>query len=352
MHERSTCLRRFDINSTGVDATSADCWPPRASAKQRHSDRHSRTKRADSGVGRPERKSVAAEHWHTCAAPRYGQPAAVRATTRSRSATLGEPAKVRRRNAYFRRPMHPDCTGLTAYASSVQKAGRFTRASCAMRAFWVFTLAVEGLLSCEDSFSSKPPPLTPESFTPSAPSSAPLSPSPIDAGPLAAQDSFHMMTIMLCSASPQPCLPLGGDASTNASYRVVFGSGRAAIRSRGQVTTDLYNELRDRTTSGEQVDVELYVAGDAGSPPAGFGGGSSAPNVSSGNESLTQCAFRLTELVDRGGEVTLDVIHEFGSSGCRVSLGRFAADPSASQCLIQEPERSRRPGNRKGGMQF
>jgi hypothetical protein len=221
-----------------------------------------------------------------------------------------------------------------------------------MGASGVFTFAVAGLFSCEDSFSSNPPPLTPESFTPSAQSSAPLSPSPIDAGPSAAQDSFHMMTITLCSASPHPCLPSDGDASTNASYRVVFGSARATIRSRGQVTTDLYNELRDRTTSGEQVDVELHAPGDAGSPPAGLGGSSSAPNVSSASESLTHCAFRLTDLVDRVGEVTLDVIHEFGSSGCKVSLGRFAADTSASQCLIQEPERSRRPGSRKGGMQF
>jgi hypothetical protein len=159
-----------------------------------------------------------------------------------------------------------------------------------------------------------------------------------------------MMTITLCSATQQ-CLPSDGDASTNVSYRVVFGSGRATIRSRGQVTTDLYNELRDRTTSGEQVDVELHAPGDAGSPP-GLAGSSSAQSIPSDSESLTHCAFRLVDLIDGVGQITLDAIHQFGSSGCKVSLGRFAADTGASQCLIQEPERSSRPGSRKGGMQF
>jgi len=228
----------------------------------------------------------------------------------------------------------------------VQKAGQFTRASCAIGAFWLSTPAVAGLFSCEED----PPPLAPEGFTPSAQSSAPLSPSPIDAG-RPAQDSFHMMTITLCAASPHPCPPSDDDASTNVRYRVVFGSGRATIRSRGQVTTDLYNELRDRTTSGEQVDVELHAPGDAGASGA-LGDSSSAPKGSSGSESLAQCAFRLIDLVDTGSEVTLDVTHEFGSGGCRVSLGRFDADTSASQCLIQGPERSQRPGSRKGGMQF
>jgi hypothetical protein len=268
--------------------------------------------------------------------------------TRCVTYAVGEPAEVRRRNANCRRSTHETVPAETAYALiPVQKVGQFTRILWAIGAFWVSTLAVAALLSCEDN----PPPLAPESFTPSTPSSAPLSPTPIDAGTLAARDSFHMMTITLCSASPQPCLPSDGDASTNASYRVVFGSGRATIRSRGQVTTDLYNELRDRTSSGEQVDVELYTPGDAGAPAA-LGGSSAAPKEPSGSESLARCAFHLIDLVDSGNEITLDVTHEFGSSGCSVSLGRFATDTSASQCLIQEPERSRRPASRKGGMQF
>jgi len=160
-----------------------------------------------------------------------------------------------------------------------------------------------------------------------------------------------MMTITVCSAIPQPCSLSDGDASTSASYRVVFGSGRATIRSRGQVTTDLYNELRDRTTSGEEVDVELHAPGDAGAP-AGLGGSLSAQKMPSGSESLARCAFRLVDLVDSVGGVTLDATHEFGSSGCSVSLGRLAADTSASQCLIQKPEHSRRSGGRKGGSEL
>jgi hypothetical protein len=230
---------------------------------------------------------------------------------------------------------------------AVEKAGRFTLVFCALGAFWLFTLAI---FSCEDRFSSKPPPLAPESFTPSAQSNAPPSPSPLDAGPSAAHDSFHMMTITLCSASPQPCLASDGDASANVTYRVIFGSGRATIRSRGQATADLYNSLRDRATSGEQVDVEVYAPGDAGSPAAL--GSSSSAQMPSGSESIAHCAFRLMGVVDGVGEITLDVIHEFGSSECSVSLGRFARDAGASQCLIQGPERSRRPGSRKGGGQF
>jgi hypothetical protein len=156
-----------------------------------------------------------------------------------------------------------------------------------------------------------------------------------------------MMTITRCSVSSQQCVPSDGDASTNLSYRVVFGSGRATIRSRGQVTTDLYNELRDRITFGEEVDVELH-SGDGGAP-TDLGGSSSAQSDS---DSVAHCAFRLVDLVDDLGEITFDVVHQFGSSGCKVWLGRSAADTNASQCLIKEPERSRSPSSRKGGMQF
>jgi hypothetical protein len=227
-------------------------------------------------------------------------------------------------------------------------AGQFALARRAADAFSLLTLGAAGLLSCDDSFSSKPPPLTPEAFAPSVLSSPALSPNPADAGTSTSQGSFHMMTISRCSASSQPCVQSDGDASTNASYRVVFGSGRATIRWRGQVTTDLYNELRDRITFGEEVDVELHPSGDGGAP-AGLGGSSSAQ---SDNESLAHCAFRLVDLVDDLGEITLDVVHEFGSSGCRVWLGRSGADTNASQCLIKEPERSRSPSSRKGGVQF
>ena len=101
---------------------------------------------------------------------------------------------------------------------------------------------------------------------------------------------------------------------------------------------DLYKELRDRTASGERLDAEPHGAGDAG-PRIPQGTRSTAKAGASGGDPISQCAFELLDLVDGVGEVTLDVVH--GSSGCKVSLGRAAADGGTSRCLVQEPERAR-----------
>lgn len=68
----------------------------------------------------------------------------------------------------------------------------------------------------------------------------------------------------------------------------------------------------------------------------------------SNNDALSQCAFHLLNLVDGVGEVTLDVVHTYGLQECMVSLGGTVTDGGAGQCLIQEPERPKRPG-RGGG---
>jgi hypothetical protein len=81
---------------------------------------------------------------------------------------------------------------------------------------------------------------------------APVTP---DAGPVMV-DSSHALTVTTCSSSKRPCSAPGADASTAASYLVVFGSGRGEVRSRGQAVTELYEELRNRLTSGERIDVE------------------------------------------------------------------------------------------------
>jgi hypothetical protein len=163
-----------------------------------------------------------------------------------------------------------------------------------------------------------------------------------------APDSSHAMTVTICSASPLACPASAADASADMSYHVVFGSGRGVIRSRGQAMADLYNELRDRTASGERIDAKPRAPGDVG-PPALPSRVSTTKASAGSSDAIAKCALQLLDLVDGVGQVTLDVIYGSGSSGCMVSLGRFAADGGASQCLVQEPERPHRPG---GGIGF
>jgi hypothetical protein len=54
------------------------------------------------------------------------------------------------------------------------------------------------------------------------------------------------MTITICSSSPQACPASEADASTEAGYLVVFGSGRSAVRSREQAMTDWNRKLPRR----------------------------------------------------------------------------------------------------------
>jgi hypothetical protein len=208
-----------------------------------------------------------------------------------------------------------------------------------MRRPLLVAIAVVGLAHCEQRFSSTPPTLAPASSAGAI--DALLAPNTADAGATSAAAS-HAMTITLCSASAQPCPPTDTGGS-EVSYRVVFGSGRAEIRTRGQAMADLYKELRDRTAAGERLDAEPRAAGDAG-PAVGAGGAASSEG--SGDDPISKCAFHLLDIVDGIGEVSLDVVHQFGSgkSGCRISLRRDV------QCLVRDPERPKGPGT--GGMSF
>jgi hypothetical protein len=215
-----------------------------------------------------------------------------------------------------------------------------------MRLVLVVALAVVGAGACEQRFSSNPPPLAPENLTP-APSSGRVDPilGPSSADPAAVtQNQSHALTVTFCSTGQPMCPASEMDASPEARYRVVFGTGHAEIRSRRQAMTDLYQELRDRTSAGERLDAEARAPGDAGAPaPVG-----ERPKTSTASsDALSQCAFHLLDLVDGVGEVTLDVVRAYGVHDCMVSLGG-SADGGAGQCLIQEPERSKRPG-RGGG---
>ena len=209
---------------------------------------------------------------------------------------------------------------------------------------------VAGLLACEQRFSSSPPPLAPGGHAPTSPAAidALLAPATRDAGP-AAHDSFHAMTITLCSASPEPCPPSEERASAEASYRVGFGSARATIRSRGQAMADLYKELRARTEAGDRLDAETRAPGHSGAPAAAGPGPTTAPSGDS-SDPLTQCAFHLLDLVDGVGEVTLDIVHESGLADCTVSLGNSPGGHGGSQCLIKAPGRPHPPAS--GGLNF
>jgi hypothetical protein len=218
-----------------------------------------------------------------------------------------------------------------------------------MRGFLLFAMALLGLWCCEEHVSSDPPPRAAESV-----SSSPdmidklLGSGTADAGPVA-MDSSHALTVTSCSASPQQCPASEADASAEASYRVVFGSGRGAIRGRGQAMADLYRELRDRTALGEKLGAQPR-APEASDASTVFKGRAPKQASTENSDPIAHCAFQLLDLVDSVGEVTLDVVHGAGSSGCMVSLGKSPGDGGAVQCLVKEPERPRRPG--KGGLQF
>jgi hypothetical protein len=214
-----------------------------------------------------------------------------------------------------------------------------------MRLVFVVVLAAVGVGACEQRFSSNPPPLAPGSITP-APSGGgdPIFGPSSAEQPAVAKNPSHALTVTFCSTGLPTCPASEVDASPEARYRVLFGTGHAEIRSRRQAMTDIYQELRDRTSAGERLDAEARAPGDAGAPTAV---GDRSKTSTSTSDALSQCAFHLLDLVDGVGEVTLDVVHAYGVHDCTVSLGG-AGDGGSGQCLIQEPERPKRPG-RGGG---
>jgi hypothetical protein len=202
-------------------------------------------------------------------------------------------------------------------------------------------LAGVAVAHCEQRFSSTAP-VAPDSVTP-APSSgavdALLTPATNEAG--AALPESRAMTVTLCSASPQPCAAPDTDASSDDSYRVVFGSGRAEIRSRGQAMADVYKELRDRTTAGERLAVIPRAPRSSGGAYTASGRASARAGGDTGDD-ISRSAFHLLDLVDGVGEVVVELLPRFASSGCIIALGRPGGDGGIPQCLIKEPERARR----------
>jgi hypothetical protein len=204
--------------------------------------------------------------------------------------------------------------------------------------------AAGAMCSCEQRFTATPPlpPDTPGAFS-SNPLDAVLRQSVGDAG-APRSDGSHAMSISSCSWIPQDCLTGDQDASTDAMYHVVFGSGRGVVRTREQAMTDLYRELRDRIDAGDRLTVRPR-------PRANLGGGagghapSTTPSTPS-SDAVAQSAMRLLDAVDGAGEMLVDVNHN-SRSGCVLSLEQSVGDGGVSHCLISEPERPH--GRGRGG---
>jgi hypothetical protein len=239
------------------------------------------------------------------------------------------------------------------FGEAVQRTKTCTPLMRTMRTLPLLMLSLASLGACEDHYPSNPP-VSPGSYAPPSPSgrvAALFAPPSEDAGALArgtSSDVSRAMTITLCSASTEPCRSSTGDAGAEGSYRVVFGSGRAVVRSREQAKTDLYSELRDRTALGDRLDAELHAPGDAMVPAAAERASTGTAGTASGDP-LSKCTFQLLDLVDDIGEMSLSVVHGARSGGCTLSVrGPALGGDGGSHCLLQAPEPPKGQRGRRG----
>jgi hypothetical protein len=160
-----------------------------------------------------------------------------------------------------------------------------------------------------------------------------------DAGP-SVRGVRHALIITRCGRGVSGCPALDGDASVpEPTYRVVFGSGTGTIRSRGQAWATLYGELRDRTALGEHLDAEPNEIRD------GAADEDVAPTHDSnkGSDALSAAASQIMRVVDSSGEISIDVLPEWGRAECEVSIGPRGPDGRAGRCLVEAPPRAARP---------
>lgn len=215
-----------------------------------------------------------------------------------------------------------------------------------MLCFALASAAIGGPCACEQRFSATPP-LPADSVNASSPGALDdlLRQHVADAASPA--HASHAMRISSCASMPEECPTAEPDASPDAVYHVVFGSGRGVVRSREQAMTDLYREMRDRLDANERLAVQVRPPGDAGANAA-WHGRSTTPSTPS-SDALAQAAMRLLDALDGAGELLIDVIHN-ARSDCLVSLAQSSSDGGAAQCLIHEPEHER--GRGRGGLSF
>jgi hypothetical protein len=212
--------------------------------------------------------------------------------------------------------------------------------------------ALAGLLACEQRFDAHPPPLPSEGLA-SGSSSVDIEallakPASGDAGGAVVEVS-HALIVTVCSSSADACPAAEADGSAGEAYRVVFGSGRGVYRSRGQAMADLYNELRNRTASGEHL-VARPRASAGGGNPSSVLGASSSKKQDDDSDALASSAQRLLDMADGFGGLAIDVAHGPGAVDCVLALARAAGDGGTSQCLIRAPERPKSRG--RGGIGF
>jgi hypothetical protein len=213
------------------------------------------------------------------------------------------------------------------------------RIALALSIALAFSLGV--LSACEQRYSGDAPANSPSNEPGPASSAglaAVLGSVPGDAGRVALRTE-HAMVVTNCGWPSSPCAGLEQTDAEGGTYRVVFGSGRASIRSRGQAMSDLYRELRDKSSAGLRLDIEARApsVGDAAAPPI------AAPHASRGTASdpISQSAFAVLDLVDSVGEADVDEVNVSDADQCVISLGRMA-DGGAMQCLVRAPERAKR----------
>jgi hypothetical protein len=198
------------------------------------------------------------------------------------------------------------------------------------------------LAACEQRYSGDAPA--------AAPSSAPVTSDSSNASGLAAVlalgatdasavklSSDHAMIVTNCAWPSHPCAGLESAGPDEGSYRVIFGSGHGSVRSRGQTISDLYREMRDKTSSGQRLDIEARnPTADGGVvPPAGAHGGG-------GDDPISRASFVVLSLVDNLGEAVVDALYNSDADQCVISVGRAVADAGAPPCLVRAPERPKR----------
>ena len=208
------------------------------------------------------------------------------------------------------------------------------------------SLAVAALLAAR---SASPPtrPLSPDPLAPasSAAFEALLAPLPTDSRRRRTRHLPHAVTVTLCSWSPRR-VPHAATPRPRAKAPTESSSARGAARSgragrRWPIST---RSCTTRTQSGQRLDAEAHAPGDGGAAPSPRDVAPRRRPSATTPIPSSQCAFRLLDLVDGVGGVTLDVLHESGASACKVTLGHAVGDGGASRCLVQGPQNEHRPG--------
>jgi len=216
-----------------------------------------------------------------------------------------------------------------------------TRPFASLLGFVVSLAATLALGACEDHMSpaEAPPPslatmprVQQAATSPVAAPESTAATEVIDAGE-PSDDAQHAVLVTSCALDKIGCVraqpsPVPDDTS----YRIVFGGGAGAIRTRGQTMADLYKEIRDRTNAGAHLAAQTHHLGD----PAPGADLASAPRARSrvDDDPLVEAAFQLMNAVDRDGEITIDTLPPRGPRACKLSLGALDPDGGGANCLV------------------